>query len=456
MFSSTTEPKSPYHVSRERPESSFLLLLVFSLLAASLVWPSYGEWKISGVPNLAPPRLLKILLLVWLTYRFAWTGLALERVGRRIQTNAAFFIFLLIYEIFQVIAIVFDQNSGTFLHAFIKEEVFSNLLLMFAILLTFRDERDLKTAIEVISIAGLVIGIFVILESILKTNYFSKFVSQGNVGTAFAMLDKTRDLNYRAQGPFSHPLLLATFCAGALPLCWWAASVTTGLRRLVHVSALIALVSAAYFSHTRSGLAAVLFVLAACMLREYVVWLKTCKNSVLAMLSLTFIVSVVTILTIIAFWFVVQVISGRTAEETMSSNARLEMLRVGVPRIFDAPFTGFGPSNAAAQAGFRSQLFGYFIDNYFLELGLRAGLIAVLSYFAMYGYVIFRLMRDWFTPDKTAGTAFLAFAIGGQAYMQVIHASADSIGFLYVLISLAIILNQSYKNPSVARVAGQA
>lgn len=453
MHSRTQEFHQHQSLGQRSTESRFLVLIVLCLLAASLLWPSYGEWKLSGVPNIAPPRLLKALLLVWLVYRFAWAGLPFERLGGRIRANLAIFISLLIYEIFQIVAILFDQNSGVFIYAFIKEEVFSNLLILFALLLILNNDKDLKKAIEIISLAGLIIGILVIIEAVLKNNFFSKVVTDGNLGTTFAMLDKSRDMNYRVQGPFSHPLLLSTFCAGALPLCWWAASVTVGLRRVVHVFAVFALIAAAYLSHTRSGLAAVLLMVAACTLREYVAWLKRCKNKVLAMLTLTVMVGLLAVLVTAAAWYAMDILVGRTAEEASSTNARLEMLRIGIPKILEEPFFGYGPSNAVAQVGFRSQVFGFFIDNYFLELGLRAGLIGLFAYVAMYLLTFAKLLRAWFGPAAQALPAFLAFAIVSQAYMQVIHASADSIGFLYVIFSLAIILNEkSRASPVVGRV----
>jgi len=442
MHSRTQELQWPCVPAQQPTESRFLVIIVLSLLAVSLLWPSYGEWKLSGVPNIAPPRLLKVLLLVWLAYRFAWCGLPFGRLRKRIHANSAIFICLLIYEIFQVIAIILDQNAVTFIRAFIKDEVFSNLLLMFALLLILRDDKDLKKAIEIVSIAGLVIGILVVIESVLKSNFFSRVISDGNVGTAFAMMDKSRDMNYRSQGPFSHPLLLATYCAGALPLCWWAASVNFGWRRIVHILAIVALVVAAYLSHTRSGLVAVLLVLSACILREYVTWLNRCKNKIFAMLTLTLMIGFLIIVIAVAGWYALQIMVGRTVEEASSTNVRLEMLRVGIPKIFEAPFLGYGPSNAAAQAGFRTSLFGYSIDIYFLELGLRAGLIGLFAYVAMYLLTFSRLLRGWFAPAAQALPAFLAFAIASQFYMQSIHALADLIDFLYVIVSMMIIFNE--------------
>lgn len=420
-------------------DSPVLMRILLALLAAYILWPSYGEWKLSGVPNLAPPRLLKLLLIGWLAYRFAWCGLPFEQLKARIKNSWMIFFCLLVYEVFQVVAFTLDRNTLYFFYRFIKEEMFTNLLIMFAFLLILRGASDLKKTVEVISLCGLLIGVLVIVESILKQNLYSTIVSDANLSTVFALIDKSRDLHYRAQGPFSHPLLLATFCAGVLPLAWWSLAMTRGLRRFLHFLAVAALVAAAYLSYTRSGLGLVLFALLGCALYEYAGWVRRCRNHLFVMFTLTQMAGLLIVVVIGAGWYGGQLLSGQTVEESMSSYARWEMLRAGIPKIMASPLLGYGPTEAVRGVGFSGRLFGNFLDNYFLLLGLQVGLVGLFAFAGMYIAAFIRSRRLGRLSGYSGLGFFLALSLACFFVMQIVHALTDLMWLLYVIIALTVV-----------------
>jgi O-antigen ligase len=130
----------------------------------------------------------------------------------------------------------------------------------------------------------------------------------------------------------------------------------------------------------------------------------------------------------------------------MSSHVRLEMLAAGVPKILESPLVGYGPTTGDAQAGFSSRMFGGFVDDYFLALGLRVGLVGLIAYIGLYVAALWRTPKSWYERAPNALGFFLVVAIVGQMLMQIIHALSDLIGLLFALIAMTVVLGEQRRS----------
>ena len=418
-----------------------VLILIFSIF----LWPGYGELKVSGLPNVAPPRLIKTLLFFLLAYRFLNMGIELRRIGERISQHWVLFGILFFYHLLLILSFSLDQSSLVLIYGYIKEEVFTNLLLMFAVIYVVRDEEDITSIVKALVLASIGVALITAIESFVKVNLFKSIVS--NINTSLAFGDKTRDLRYRANGTFSHPLVLAQYAAVMLPLAWWLFSRSFG-KNIVWLVALIGLVTCSILSVTRSGLVLLIVTAMAIALVSATRWWYKCKNGVLKMLLLTQAIGWGFFAIFGVGSWLTRLIEGTTREESSSSFYRLEVLRSAIPKILSSPLIGYGPTHAMEGVGVGRM--GNIIDNYFLLVGLESGIFAGMFLLALF---VVASKTAWHTfPLKQGVSIHHMLAISSAIFclfLLFVHALPELLPLFYIFLGLMVSASKS-KNSSIA------
>lgn len=416
--------------------------VVLFLIFCIFLWPGYGELKVSGLPNVAPPRLIKTLLFLLLAYRFLNVGIELRRVGERISQHWVLFGILFFYHLLLILSFALDQASMVLIYGYVKEEVFTNLLLMFAVIFVVRDDDDIKSIVKALVLASIGVALIAATESFVKVNLFKSVVS--NVNTALAFGDKTRDLRYRANGTFSHPLVLAQYAAVMLPLAWWLFS-QPSRKKIIWLIALVGLVTCSILSVTRSGLVLLIVSAIAITLVSATRWWYRCKNGVLKMLLLTQAIGWGFLVIFSVSGWITRLIEGTTREESNSSFYRLEVLRSAIPKILSSPLIGYGPTHAMEGVGVGRM--GNIIDNYFLLVGLESGIFAAMLLLVLF---VVAAKTAWHKFSLKRGISIHhMLAISSVIFcmfLLFVHALPELLPLFYIFLGLIVSATKNKKS----------
>lgn len=427
-----------------RYESAWLRRVVFALVAVLFLWPSYGEWKMTGVPNLAPPRLIKLLLFTVLAYNFVTIGIDFGRIKNRLEANWVLFSCLLLFNLIQFATFAFDSQGGYWIYKYIKETLMGNILILFALLLVLRNENDVIILFKVLVISSLGIGLFSIAEFVLKYNFFRDFVSDANLSTVMALSDKTRDFNYRVSSVFIHPLVLANYAICILPIAILLFMRSHGLFRLFYGLTICSLLVDAVLSSTRSGI--VIAALTTLVVAGYLLsdWWRSQRNGVVKALVLLLNITIIFVLVTFSLYWFSDIIAGRTYEESRSTVVRLGEIEAAIPKILDSPLVGYGPTDAATGVGLTGA-FGSVVDNYYLLISLQSGLLAALILLITFVIPAKNLIPQFFlsSPYQQKPLAALAISFSVFLIFQSIHALPDLHSLFYVLIACFAVLNSN-------------
>lgn len=416
--------------------------LVFALVFFLFIWPSYGEWKMGGVPNLAPPRLLKISLFFVFLYAYITNQFSFSLLRGKIQRHWFFFLCVMLYEFFRLVSIFMDENAGILFYAYLKETLFTNYFMFFALLAVLNGKQDVSVLLKLMLCGALAVSAFVVVEYALKTNIFYYIVSDANASSSFAFHDKTRDMSYRANGIFEHPLVLANFAVIMLPL------VFSGMRkdqchsvlwRFIAIVSLIGLFFCALFSSSRSGLAMFIASLAICFLYFMVVWFRSQRDYVLKV----FLLSVCALLVVCCLSIFVygdfQVFFNSSHEEVMSSHNRLQSFYYGIPAVLQTPLFGAGVTKVAYEVAMHGT-YGKAIDSYFLLLAANSGIFALSFFLLLFIYPIVGCLRKGIITeqDKLFYFAMLLSFVFFFMFLLFVHALQSVMAYFYVLLACYI------------------
>ena len=393
---------------------SFFLLcgLVFVLVA----FPSYGELKIGGSPNVAPSRLVRLVLL----------GLM--------------FIILMIKP--------FSQ--------FKNEIIPVCLSFWFAVALIKRPEQ-FEWVIRALGAAMVVVISVMVVEIFLKRNIFDGLLQVENFSTRLAFLDSSRDGVYRAKATFQHPLNLAHFLVsfGLLFLSKGLFHEQPFRDGLVWSLLGGVAIVCVYFTSTRSGLAIGVLLLLILLSVRYLIWLRAMKNRLIAiMLGLQLLW--LPIVMSIGLYLVQDFVLGRTAEQRSSTVSRLIANFNGLEGVADSPLIGHGIGVGVTKGGVSwGGGYQYTVDNLFLLTALDNGIPAALLLLACFGVASWRLMPRWSELRRSNEVGLrvgLVMVFSTSVVMYFFYALTDLFELCFLMIAGTLCLpDRSPVNPRKGR-----
>ena len=378
----------------------------------------------------------------------------IAKIWEIISRGWGLFLILIAYQLIKVITAVIDPQGMLGLYMFLKIDVFTDMLLMFLVLYFVRDFSDFAKIIDTLIIASLVVTLIVVVESVVQHNLFDTIISDTNWSVDAALLDKSRDDKYRAQGSFGHPIILAQYAVCLLPLAWWRVSQLNGLKKLLFGIAIVGLGADVFLTNTRSGIGLLVIALFVLGVWNMILWWKRNNQQLVKMLIAVQLGGAAIVLLGLMLRFMSNLLGGRTQEESMSSYHRVQMWHAAIPKIMESPLSGYGPTNAMTNVGFVGHFGNLFMDNYFLLLSLESGLIATFLLVIIFLYLskdIFLLLFAKLRDEREMLRFALSLSIGLFAVFQVIHASSELFRFFYLLAGCKIALDFSKNSDTVLK-----
>lgn len=362
------------YVSYRRAGTALLVTLTFFLY----LWPKYV-----GIVTPALNPFMLLLFTAVLLGAYDVTHVPMQRLT--VFGWTALTAFAAHYAL-RLLSNLLSETAGSSLYLDVHDLLTLGLLFPVGVMLGRWPNAMVRVA-RTIAIAMIPIGAMAVFEAIshsLVSTFLLTHIPIG-IDEAFRtaiLFDKSRVGSFRAQAVFFHPIVLGEMAAASVPVV--LGLLVVGRRGLLlPVLALVASVAAAFASGSRAALIGLTVgllayaLLAVLMSRNLKLWATT-----LATLPLT------TILAWVAYGFAMELVSGRNAEEQLSTSVRADMWDRGWKAFAEAPVFGHGAGNAVMLAGTRGRTGSLTIDDYYLSTLLDYGVVGLLSLAALIFSVI--------------------------------------------------------------------
>lgn len=409
------------------------------LVLVSALWPSYLVFKFGGLPSVDGRKIAFGISLVVLLYLLAARPYMRERWALMGGSGKALLVFVFLFALLRIVS-AFGSPTPVFAFLGVVWEVVYYFSPFLIAILVFTTEDVRERVARTLLAVTLVIACIAVAERVLGFNPISRYAPVVDDLVLALSLSRFRDGVFRAQGTFEHPLMLAEFAsmACAFGLSYLLIASTAGLR-LLAAAGLLAGLASAYLSGSRVANVSVVVA----FLTVLVVWAvraRAARPQQTAVITRLFIALVLGILAVLAVPLVQALVEGRTLSEASSSSARLQMIKYGVPAIFDAPFFGHGIGEAIRLAGVHGTANILTLDNYLLLVGIESGLFALLLFLALFllpGWMIFKHVTDQPGSDH----AFLIATLGtllSLLSVRLILSIPYNMVFVYLLAGMAV------------------
>jgi hypothetical protein len=143
-----------------------------------------------------------------------------------------------------------------------------------------------------------------------------------------------------------------------------------------------------------------------------------------------------------AYMILLTLSHGTTAEERISSMARVIMLEKGIPLIEAQPVVGYGVGLGGYTLGFVGEGGMLTLDNYYLLLALDSGLLALMIFCLMLVWTGKKLITALTLQQRNYSTrlAALALSVIGIAIFQTILGTTHNFPLLFLLLATMIVV----------------
>jgi hypothetical protein len=424
---------------------SVLLYLLIFLLA---VWPPYLSFQGLPGPSINPTRLVSWALSALLFFWIVASPRMRAQLWKRISAFPGFFWMLGGYFVWAFVCSLAGDYPVPSIYHLIKQAL-GPLVAIFAVLMCFRDKRDVERAFVVMLAAAGLAVLVGLVEYARKGNIFWDYLPslfpQGDEAAQYTetlLKDKSRSGAYRVTSTFSHPLTFGEYLALCIPVAGYLAlEAKARLLRLAAWMAFPFLIAGIYLAHTRSPLIAA-GITAGCMGLYMAIRAMRQKRSLF--LSLVGIMSIAVIVSagVVAAGYAIDLVIGRDAAERGSSMARLIMLERGGEMLALSPLLGYGAGQAAFAIGFIPGVSVLTIDNYYLSVALESGVPGILLFIGFLAYACLLAFKLSFKGDPSS--RLMSFAIFAAMLAFCVVKSALSLtqnmDIFFMLMGFAMVL----------------
>lgn len=380
----------------------FLKIWLTILLGTMALWPTYLLIKIGALPTLDGRRIVAgISIGAMFFFLISRKGLLTPLFKENATPFRYGSILIFTYTIWRIISSLIAPSPIEALTTVFWEILYYYSMFFVGALFFSRTSLH-EWTMTIFMIIGVLIAGFAGLEWVMNKNILLQLVPNNKEFADFQAalaLSRVRDGFFRAQATFEHPLLLAEYSAmlvsfGMAALLWPHKRIAF---RILGGVTIMGAVAAALFTGSRSALVTV----AAGGGIVFMLWLYAPKQPIQknksALRKITFIFTIIATLGIVlpASTLLLQ---GKSKTEISSTEARLQMLQLGLPSIQQYPLLGTGPGTADSVAGILTGSGITTLDNYFLAIAIESGIPGVLLLLASLLYPIWvvfnRLMSE--------------------------------------------------------------
>ncbi len=382
------------------------------VIAFYFIWPRNVFLPLRGLPVKHPQRLLYLMFLAYAFYVLVKCAPARAQLARGLKAVPWLSALWLVFVIWQLISLVLAKHALGLFGGWLVDTLVATLLYPLA-LLCLNSVRDCYRLFGGLLVAAVVNCLFAIPETLLHRNLFDRFVTLDGMDPEAVkqfLAAKLRGGQFRAQGAFDHPLLLAEFLAVNLPFA--LVLLLQRGRRLLGAGAVSLLLMGLYLSHSRTALVAGVVAVSAMVLALIIRGARQGRRNPWPLVGALFAIPVAVAGFVFASGLLQRVAAGTTATEASSTEARWAMLRGGWRLIQQEPVFGHGPGTAGYVLNFQNSAGVMTLDNYLLALGLDFGLPGLFLYLAVLAVTAWRALS--IAVDATDNNRhFLAWALFG-------------------------------------------
>lgn len=346
----------------------------------------------------------------------------------------------------RILSSLTSEDTFFQLYAFFRNEFLVTFPIFFYALLAIKDERSIRKVLVTLVISGFFASIIALVDFYQKKNLFMGLVPVNSDYLMGVFLDKTRDDSYRAQGTFEHPIMLGQFFILLLPIIWTLLRQSNKVLSAVFfaITGILAF-AAIYASGSRAALGLGLVVIVLFVFWEIYAWTKTSKNRVLQYLVVSQL-PIPIVGAMLAIYFYKDNAIGTTQETFSSTNARIDMLVGGTPKVFESPIYGHGLGehlqvfSLVGRAGIRT------LDNFYLLIGMESGLIAVFALLTFFTICITRpkIALKGRTTKTVRPYAAIAIATFVYAIQMATHSLHQQMWLILLFSVLTIALDEQF------------
>jgi len=411
-----------------------------AIVVTATLWPSYMAVRLGGLPSIDLRKIVFGVSLLLFLYLIAARPV-IGRVWGELSAGAKTLTwFVAIFGLLRIVS-AFESPAPIASFLAIAWEWVYFYAPFFAVIFVIRENGAREQFVRLIFWLAIIVATLVVFERISGVNPFTKYgpVSADSTDFQAALkLSRLRDGNFRAQGPFEHPLMLAEFAA--IVSAFSLSELLTGRSSSIRALALAAFVASgvsAVLSGSRVALVAVAIVLGTVVLLT-IVRAKGERKMGTAVTTRGFILLALAILLLLAMPVLQTLLEGRTASEASSSSARLLMLRTGIPAMLDAPIFGNGYGQVVAIAGVQGTGGILTVDNYLLSIGVDSGIPALLLFIGIFiipAWMAFKKVTAEAGPEQTFLIAGMAALLGLLAVRMILSISYNLI-FAFVIAAM--------------------
>jgi hypothetical protein len=413
----------------------FLTLLFIFLLP---LWPNYAELRPFGLPNIAPTRMLNLLLACFFVVCFFVSREAQELFVRRIRDNWRVFVLLGLLYLFKAISAFRGPSTIVGVYEFIKLDILVVLPCFFYALMVIKGREDVRRVMLLLVVSAALVSIITLIEAVLKRNLYTMFLPIASAAMKLASVGGFRDSVYRAQGSFEHPLALSEFLSAVLPLALFL--IVTGRRSWQRVGLVVTIglmCAAIYLTRSRAGAGAGAFALVLLILVYVVRRLSGAKNYIMQYLVYLQIPALLCSLALAGYGYKDYFV-GKSLEEQRSTYLRVEMMDKGLPLVMQNPLIGLGAGRGSDAVGIKAAMGFTTIDNYYLALALDAGVPAVALFLLFLSSLMY---AAWRLSIRMGGRdGLMAAVLGISILVFMLHAAIQALTAVFPILFLFSVL----------------
>ena len=412
------------------------------VLAAAMmpVWPVYLHVKLGPTPILTPPRILfYVITAIWL---YDMASSPLRRGQFLVAIRRSPWLAGLIIGLFALNALSVPIAVGT---RFAAQEFFRQFIIWFlpfcAFITYVRTLSQLRTLLLVtISGAGLValIAAVELGSGTLLVTKLAPLISDSAAWLQITQELKARDGAFRAQATHTHPLSLGEYLGMCAPVALGFAVAARGRARQIWAFLLLLILAGVIATNARG---AMLGVAAGFLVTGAVLMVRILRSEALSqfrpligLASLALLAS--SPLIGVALHKTITGEAGTSAAR--SSQARIDQLKLGWPKILARPIGGHGTGRAVRIIGYWGKTLS--VDNYYLTLGVELGFPGPIVFLL----ILIVVARKSFAqaqgaPPKIAWMLYgLAGAMAAFGVSRLILSQTGNLSFVYPLLGAYI------------------
>ncbi|WP_018410779.1 O-antigen ligase family protein [Methyloversatilis thermotolerans] len=431
--------------SRDTPISErFRLWWMTALLVIFALWPTYMIIKVGKLPALDGRRVIVGLSIVLTFYLLVSRGFVAKALLRPQPGPLKTGFWIITVLMLLRLASCFVSKSEIYSVVTVAWEIFYFYSIYFISALFFTGENFQGRFLRTTLVLVLLIGFYVFVERVLERNFLADIApeTQGLEDLSLAMQQgRVRDGQFRTQGTFEHPLVMAefmamAFCFGMAAVLWPGPRFEKFLGWIVIFAAPICI----WFSGTRAGLLALGAGLGVVLLLRFFSTRKKSNKYEKSMRKFAFFMVAAGALAVVTPT-VLLIAQGRSAAEGSSTQVRMMMIELARPAIKESPLLGSGAGTAGAVAGIKTGSGVTTLDSHLLALTVESGVPALIVFMLIFLYPAWVILEKMLSGTLT-NPRFVAATAGALSVVFMFRAILwipynMAIVFMMVAIALA-------------------